>query len=280
MENKKCGNHRPSKHRLPQFTTESRFLYNNIIIQISFSVNNQKGNFIMEKLMKFENTKGAIYPAKDRIDKNAEKAEIQPCVRNVHKYITESQIYDLMLETRTDKCRAFRKWLTNEVLPEINRNGTYTIPTQGKQLRLDEKPYEYFDKTYKGEPVLYLADISHMIGVSRDTLRCFLKKNSVHGKDYHLLKSFKITSFKLENPEVSKTLKHIMVVTRSGFELICKAYRIKMETPALFLDTAVPIPKSQKTKEERAEEMFDKIDNYIEVRIKEKIDTLFKAAFR
>jgi len=34
-----------------------------------------------------KNSKGTIYPAKDRIDKNAENAEIQPCVRNVHKYI-------------------------------------------------------------------------------------------------------------------------------------------------------------------------------------------------
>ena len=62
-----------------------------------------------------KNAKGVIYPAKDRIDKNAENAEIKPCVRNVHKYITEEQLYDLMLETRTDKCRVFRKWLTNEV---------------------------------------------------------------------------------------------------------------------------------------------------------------------
>ena len=143
-----------------------------------------------------KNSAGTAYPRKDRINENVKSAEIKPCVHNGHIYITESQIYDLMLETRTDKCRAFRKWLTNEVLPEINRNGTYTIPTQGKQLRLDEKPYEYFDKTYKGEPVLYLADISHMIGVSRDTLRCFLKKNSVHGKDYYLLKGNVINSEK------------------------------------------------------------------------------------
>lgn len=70
-----------------------------------------------------------LFPYKSRIDKVAENAEIKPCVYYGNKYITESQVYDLMLEARTDKCRTFRKWVTSEVLPSIRKTGAYI--TQG-----------------------------------------------------------------------------------------------------------------------------------------------------
>lgn len=106
-------------------------------------------------LGQFRIAKGKKYPAKDRIDKNAKNAEIKPVVRNAQPFITEEQLYDLMLETRTDKCRVFRKWLTNEVLPALNHEGTYTMKHEPKT----DKTYEYFDKTYNGVPVLTSADM-------------------------------------------------------------------------------------------------------------------------
>ncbi len=119
-----------------------------------------------------KNSKGVIYPAKDRIDKNIENGEIKPCVRNAHKYLTESQVYDLMLETRTDKCKAFRKWLTNEVLPELNRTGTYsTNKSDPKQLEF----YEYFDKSYKGNPVLTVTDIEAIFKIPHGSVNIYAK---------------------------------------------------------------------------------------------------------
>ena len=72
-----------------------------------------------------KNAAGVVYPRKERIDENLEKTDIKPCVRNGHKYITESQLYDLMLEMKTDKARKFRKWITEEVVPSIVRTGGY-----------------------------------------------------------------------------------------------------------------------------------------------------------
>ena len=109
--------------------------------------------------------KGRTYPFKERIDKVAENAEISAVVHCVQPYITESQLYDFMLEARTDKCRAFRKWLTNEVLPELNRTGTYSVPKKSSE------PYIYFDKTYNGDPVLSLADVEHFTGADRKSTR-------------------------------------------------------------------------------------------------------------
>lgn len=71
------------------------------------------------------NAKGMAYPRKERIEENLKNADIQPCVRNGHRYISESQLYDLMLEIKTDKAKPFRKWVTSEVLPTIRKTGGY-----------------------------------------------------------------------------------------------------------------------------------------------------------
>lgn len=71
--------------------------------------------------------KGKYYPRKDRIDENVKSAEITLVVRNGQLYLTESQLYDFMLEAKTDKVKPFRKWLVNEVLPSIRKTGGYSI---------------------------------------------------------------------------------------------------------------------------------------------------------
>lgn len=71
------------------------------------------------------NSKGKAYPRRDRIDATVKNAEISTCVRSGHKYLTESQLYDFMLEAGTNKCKSFKKWVTNEVLPQIRETGGY-----------------------------------------------------------------------------------------------------------------------------------------------------------
>lgn len=177
-----------------------------------------------------KNAKGVIYPAKDRIDKNAENAEIKPCVRNVHKYITEEQLYDLMLETRTDKCRVFRKWLTNEVLPALNHEGTYTMKHEPKPT----KPYEYFDKTYNGVPVLTALDVEKLTGVSATMVDYYMKHKAEHGKDYYQLTNTNLRNFKLENPRIVKFINCLNIITREGFIKFCRAYGVQIDTPKCF----------------------------------------------
>lgn len=177
-----------------------------------------------------KNAKGVIYPAKDRIDKNAENAEIKPCVRNVHKYITEEQLYDLMLETRTDKCRVFRKWLTNEVLPALNHEGTYTMKHEPKPT----KPYEYFDKTYNGVPVLTSADMEYLTKINHSTIDWNLRTKFISGKDFYYIFGNELKKYKKENPKASKMSSALYLVTREGFIKICRAYGVQIETPKCF----------------------------------------------
>lgn len=180
-------------------------------------------------LGQFRIAKGKKYPAKDRIDKNAKNAEIKPVVRNAQPFITEEQLYDLMLETRTDKCRVFRKWLTNEVLPALNHEGTYTMKHEPKPA----KEYEYFDKTYNGVPVLTTSDVEYLTGVNATTVVAHLRRKTKAGKDYYRLVGEELKSFKDENSKF-KRINCLYVITREGFMKICRAYGIKIEEPKFF----------------------------------------------
>lgn len=85
--------------------------------------------------------KGLMYPRRDRIDANIKSAEIKPVVHNGQQYLTESMLYDLMLEMKTEKVKPFRKWITGEVLPSIRRDGGYILDsaTPGQVEKLVNK---------------------------------------------------------------------------------------------------------------------------------------------
>ncbi|EHD2239366.1 TPA: hypothetical protein I7787_06270 [Vibrio vulnificus] len=42
-------------------------------------------------------------------------------------FVTESGLYELIFMSRKPEAKAFRKWITSEVLPQIRRTGSYTL---------------------------------------------------------------------------------------------------------------------------------------------------------
>lgn len=154
--------------------------------------------------------KGKTYPHKSRIDKNIKNAEIKPVVRNVQLFISESQLYDLMLEMKTDKVKPFRKWITNEVLPQIRTTGGFvqsdreeefienyfpsftdeTKLTMIKDLRTQNIKYKEEIATLKPQAEAYqdlmtaegyvkMLDIAGMVETGRTTLFKFLRECKV-----------------------------------------------------------------------------------------------------
>lgn len=86
-------------------------------------------------------SKGKVYPRKDRIDENLKSAEISAVVRDGQLYITEPQLYDLMIEMKTDKVKPFRKWVTHDVLPTIRKTGSYSVQSKSDSYMI-ENPAE------------------------------------------------------------------------------------------------------------------------------------------
>ena len=72
-----------------------------------------------------KNGVGKSYPRNSRIDTTCKNAGIKPCVHDGHSFLNENQLYDFMFEAHTDKCKPFRKWVVEEVLPMINKTGGY-----------------------------------------------------------------------------------------------------------------------------------------------------------
>ena len=173
--------------------------------------------------------KGKVYPHKLRIDKIVENAEITPVVHGVQPFLTESQLYDFMLESRSEVCMKFRKWVTQEVLPSINHTGSYSL--EQKQ----EQPYEYFDKTFNGVPVLSILDIVHFTGLSQTTINGYLRKSDlICGIDYFVAEGRALAEMKKRHPKMSAMIPRMLLITKSGFDKLMKENGIRIASVPCF----------------------------------------------
>lgn len=175
------------------------------------------------------------YPRKDRIDENLKSAEITAVVHNGQLFINESQLYDFMLEARTDKCRKFRKWVTNEVLPSIRKTGTYSASATPQVHQL---PYTYIEKTFHARPVMTANDISNIFGVNPITLYNFIKTRLLPNRDYDILQGDNIKEYNKENPDLPRCKKSIFVVYNVGLSHITSYFSLDItKTPKFMTET-------------------------------------------
>ena len=52
--------------------------------------------------------------------------------------VNESGLYALIFGSRLEEAKAFKKWVTSEVLPSIRKTGTYSVNTTPARIPLDE----------------------------------------------------------------------------------------------------------------------------------------------
>ena len=58
-------------------------------------------------------------------------------------YINESGLYSLILRSKLEKAKKFKRWVTKDVLPSIRKTGKYELPApvdalQERRLKIDE----------------------------------------------------------------------------------------------------------------------------------------------
>lgn len=94
--------------------------------------------------------------------------------------------------------------------------------------------YEYFDKFYNGMPVLTAIDVSHFTGIARGIVEWFCKHKALKNVDCFFCTADSLKRYKKENPKTVKTIPALYLITESGFNKICKAYKIKIASPACF----------------------------------------------
>ena len=91
------------------------------------------------KALGYTNTPKAIRDHIDDDDKLTERFVLSGQVRSVI-IINESGLYSLILSSKLPQAKAFKRWVTSEVLPQIRQTGGY-IPTRaadGRDLSAEE----------------------------------------------------------------------------------------------------------------------------------------------
>lgn len=78
--------------------------------------------------------KGKEYVHKSRMNKTLKNAQITTVVHGVQHFLTETQLYTFLIEAHTQKSKEFQKWLTDEVLPTIEKTGAYIEPGREKEM--------------------------------------------------------------------------------------------------------------------------------------------------
>ena len=99
----------------------------------------------------YKNTKDALMRHVDVEDKEGSgittPSGIQPMV-----VINESGLYALILSSKLDSAKRFKRWVTSEVLPAIRKNGRYELEQHNEELAQQNRELESRNS--------YLEDIS------------------------------------------------------------------------------------------------------------------------
>jgi len=93
------------------------------------------------KALGYKNPSNALQTHVDSEDKTSYLIQVSGSNYKANTlFINESGLYALVLQSKLPQAKAFKRWVTSEVLPQIRRTGGY-IPThdaQGRQLTNDE----------------------------------------------------------------------------------------------------------------------------------------------
>lgn len=163
------------------------------------------------------------------------KKEYSATAPNGLTLLTESG-YLMLAKSFTDKVA----WDVQRTLVKAYFRVKQERTPEYEQLRLEDKPYEYVDKFYKGMPVLTCKDIEHFSGIHRSTIAEVLRSHCENGKDYILLSGEDMRSFKKENANYPVNVPNLYIVLKSGFDKVAKHFNIKCESvPKMMIEEKV-----------------------------------------
>lgn len=103
-----------------------------------------------------------------------------------------------------------------------------------EQLTLETAEYHYFDKTYKGEPFITLADFEHFTGITCDMARHFVKVHCKAGKDYMILRKTDLQELRRENPGIGSRIKSLTILKKQAVKTLLKYYDRGNNMPECF----------------------------------------------
>lgn len=115
-------------------------------------------------------------------------------------FVNEDGLYDVILDSRKENARKFRKWVTSEVLPSIRKTGGYGMPkTTGGQIQLLAQGYTELEQAVNSikEDMTELKDNTPLYGCEIDEVKQHVNRKGVivlGGKDSEAYKNGSIRS--------------------------------------------------------------------------------------
>lgn len=123
----------------------------------------------------------------------------------------------------------------------------------------DDEPYEYFDKTFHGVPVMTTRDFEFFTGVSKGTVNPFLRNHGKPGTDYMKVSTFEDRlQLRKENPRLRQISGALNLITRTGVELLCDAFGIQFDPPE-----GLTVAEPQRDPADEEFEALKKTEKYI-----------------
>ena len=89
----------------------------------------------------YKNTKDALIRHVD-VDDKEWSGITTPLGTQQATIINESGLYSLILSSKLDSAKRFKRWVTSEVLPAIRKNGRYELESKAKELQQQNRVLE------------------------------------------------------------------------------------------------------------------------------------------
>lgn len=170
------------------------------------------------KALEIKNTRDAV----GRLDDDEKDVVLTDTLggRQNLNAVNEYGLYNLVLSSRKPEAKAFKRWITHDVIPAIRKIGKYSV----EQQVLIEEPSKPGIKYYRGIPVVTKRDLAAALNVTLATIEYIQKKCAIIiNHDYYFLNGADLEVFKKENGITSfkGKISSIVVITADGARKIC-----------------------------------------------------------
>lgn len=135
--------------------------------------------------------------------------------------VNEYGLYNLVLASRKPQAKAFKRWITHEVIPSIRKTGKYGV----QQQTLSEESYKPSVKYYRGIPVVTKKDLAAVLNTFPARIQRYMNYDGmlVRSRDYYVLSGLDLEIFNKDNPGVVlSSTAALTVITESGVRKICR----------------------------------------------------------
>lgn len=125
------------------------------------------------KALEIKNTRDAV----GRLDDDEKDVVLTDTLggRQNLNAVNEYGLYNLVLSSRKPEAKAFKRWITHDVIPAIRKTGKYSV----EQQVLIEEPSKPGIKYYRGIPVVTKRDLAAALNVTLATIEYMQKKCAI-----------------------------------------------------------------------------------------------------